>query len=534
MSGFINLPTFVAKQGLTAAQLNALTAALNGYSAQTADIAWPLLVGGNIDFTGTSYTIDGLKSFWNIINAGEYSGSTQLQDAIDAAVDAGGGLVLLPPDTTITTTGVTIDSDKVVIMGCGPSSIVQLSSGNGPIFACGTSQYDDLAFINFAIDGNSTGSGVNAIKLQRNTRVTIADMYIYNVVGNAIAITHDGTPSNSSSNVRIQNTRVSGGSGGAHLSVADVQNLSITNFESISAGAGAILMEPATAAAYLQDITINGAMIDSPTGKGISILGASATANALWSRISVDNCTVIGATGDSFELGAASKLLKDVLSSGCKAISAGADGMNVAASGGMIDTFYCPTPASAANGLDTTGSDNVVIGTTNIFGAAGGGANYVADVAQRGRIANIDTASHSTTATGTLSGFSVTVPKNTVRVGDMLRITLHWQWDVASGTLAAHPELEGVAMTGIGVTATGGGTAYYYIFPAATSGANNTEVNHMLHSTTAGANGSGNASPLLTVDWEQDVEITIDVTDTDSAANTIEVQGVIVDLIGGV
>ena len=65
---FANLPEFVARQILTAALLNQIITAMQGFSAQTGDLNWPMVAGGNIDID-SQYGIVNLLTFWNIVNA---------------------------------------------------------------------------------------------------------------------------------------------------------------------------------------------------------------------------------------------------------------------------------------------------------------------------------------------------------------------------------------------------------------------------------------------------------------------------------
>ena len=127
--GFVNLPTIADKQLLTGAQLRQIVAALQGYAAQSADIAWDLVAGGNIDFDNL-YTINNMRTLWKIINADEYD---SLEDAVTAAEGGSvGACVIIPPNTTVTTTGCTIDASEIAIIGFGDSSIIQVSSGTSP------------------------------------------------------------------------------------------------------------------------------------------------------------------------------------------------------------------------------------------------------------------------------------------------------------------------------------------------------------------------------------------------------------------
>ena len=79
---FVNLTQFTARQILTAAQMNQVIAALQGFAAQTADIAWPLVMGDNID-ADNQFTIVNMRTLWNIVNADEYA-EPKLTNAIAA------------------------------------------------------------------------------------------------------------------------------------------------------------------------------------------------------------------------------------------------------------------------------------------------------------------------------------------------------------------------------------------------------------------------------------------------------------------
>ena len=143
-----NLPTFTDEELLAAAKLNLMRNAINSkFSAITgADLTWPLVAEGNIDFD-SQFSIVGLRTFWNIINASEYA---TFQAAIDAAEAAGGGCVVIPPATTVVADGVSIDASSIAIVGCGPSSVLQLTTAasSGYLVRTGTSSLADGAMNN--------------------------------------------------------------------------------------------------------------------------------------------------------------------------------------------------------------------------------------------------------------------------------------------------------------------------------------------------------------------------------------------------
>ena len=529
---FVNLPDFVAKQILAASSLDQIVAALNSFSAQSADISWPLTAGDNLDMDD-QWTITGMRNLWKIVNAGEYgTDATALQAAIDAVEGAGGGVVLLPPYTTFkVNTGLTVQNNSVVVMGFGESSIVELTTGSGPIFTCSGGS-DGIQFLNFRLF-DSGGSSADGIKLQENDRVRIENMDFSSITGDAINITNSGADGDSCIGVKITNCRFRSVAG-SDIVADDVQNLQISGCESTSAGAGSIILEASGTNALLQDIQISDCVIDNPTGKGVSILGFADPATANWSKISVTNVSVDSASGDSFELGAASKQIKDVRCQNCDATNAGADGLNINADGGIVDGFYCQDPATNSNGLDTTGSENLVVGTVNVRGASGTGANFVKDVVHKGGFVAVDSTTHqlATSTTGDV-GVSITIPANTVSIGDVVRVIAHAEWAVGSTPDVGYRlELAGQNAGGVtSITSSGEAESIHTIHIDGLTGAN-TYSRAAFISEITNAGGSTDVTP--TVDWTADVEITFNVTANGTADGTFELHGVTVELLGGV
>ena len=129
----VELPTFSDKEIVTPEKLNALVDALNakfvgGFDAS--DLQWPLEAEG--DLAMGVYNITGARKIWNAINAANYA---TLQDAVTAA--GTGGCVFIPPDTTVTASGVAITGDGVAIIGAGPSSVIELTSAATAGTCCG-------------------------------------------------------------------------------------------------------------------------------------------------------------------------------------------------------------------------------------------------------------------------------------------------------------------------------------------------------------------------------------------------------------
>jgi len=153
-----NLPTFEDDEILSASKLNELRDAIEtkfSGAISGSDISWPLVAQGNLDMSG--YSILGVKTFWNIINADEY---TTFQAAIDAAEAAGGGAVVIPPNTTIEAQGLTIDVGNIAIIGYGEASVLKLPDAPASDMITTQASLTGLRFEHVRFDGN-TGAGTN-------------------------------------------------------------------------------------------------------------------------------------------------------------------------------------------------------------------------------------------------------------------------------------------------------------------------------------------------------------------------------------
>ena len=469
----IVLPVFEVREKLTAEKMNAFRDAVEAKFAggiTPADWSWPFVVQGNIDFAGT-YGIVSLKTFWNLINAQEYiNAGGSLQSAIDAAQTAGGGCVVIPPDTTIETNGVNITGSLTTIMGFGHSSVLKLSSGSssGYFFRNATGGMTDIAILNVAFDGQNTGTGQAGVIIRRVSRFIMDTVYMKNFSGFAIQITHDGTPGNSCSDVVLRNVVCTGGTSASatHLKVEDCDGLTLSKFNSKSCPASAILMEPTGAAGILRDMTIEGVRVQSPTGKGISILGASATADAKWSQFSINNCRVRGNSDDAYEFGETNKILQHLDASDCIAITSGADAFVVNVQHGSLSTCRghdatgdgidlvssesvyvnsCMLWSAGAYGIDASGTTNCTLSNNDVSAAVTQGIlattatglrlhNNQGYLSPTGASAYSDFTLSSLTGTG---NFSVTklVPANTVRPGDVMRVTAFFTGGTATTTV---------------------------------------------------------------------------------------------------
>jgi hypothetical protein len=160
------LPTFTSGI-LTAAQLNAIVTALEekfSGKVTTGDFSWPFTAGGNINMA--QYSILNLAKFWNVYNAGDRAAGTTLQSVIDSISSDGGGVVLVAGGRTeaVPAAGITIPAN-VILMGAGPSSVLQMNGSASAAMVTFGSGADNASIRNLTLRGDAT---VNQIFIDVN------------------------------------------------------------------------------------------------------------------------------------------------------------------------------------------------------------------------------------------------------------------------------------------------------------------------------------------------------------------------------
>jgi len=334
--------------------MDLLEAKFSGSVGQN-DLQWPLLVGGDIDF-GQVYGILGLRKLWGIVNAAEYASL----DAAVSAAEAGsngngnGGMVMIPPDTTIIANNVSIDASNVMIVGCGPSSVIKITAAStNPLFTTAATGLSGIVFANLTLDGTGGGAGCVGVRLRSITRAQMRNVYMTGFTGDFISCTNDGVAGNSCVDVTLHNVLCSGGSD-SHFFADDISGLYVSRFTSKTATGNAFEIVPVSSSHLAQDISISDSKFSSGAAKAVRIIGTGGTAIDAHSRIKIANCSVVGMTGLPFELGNTSTILKDVTLETCTAVGAAGDAVRIAASAGVISGNHLR--GAGSDGIDITNS----------------------------------------------------------------------------------------------------------------------------------------------------------------------------------
>lgn len=345
MASGVTLPRFTEREKLLYQKLNALSEAVEAKflaGVSTADLAWPLVAAGNLDMS--IYNIIGGRQIWGYVNAAEYD---TLEDAAFAA--GSGGVVLVPPETTIVSTGaVTLEGSGAAIIGAGPSSVIQLAGGSSAVDLLNCGSGSGVLFANLVLDGNAetgTGSPIG-LNLTNVSNVFLHALMFRDFKGSLLKI------SSGCSNVMMTDCSFDGGAV-EQVYITDCTRLAIANMQCVDAGTFALRMESAGAALIEANIS-NFHSHNAGTG-GIKMLGANIPGGVSGASFRGSNIRVTGAgSGNAIELGSPTLALKDVSLIGGEASSAGAKGLSVAAGRGSVGDFTVFKATTTGIDLETS------------------------------------------------------------------------------------------------------------------------------------------------------------------------------------
>lgn len=521
----VELPTFSDKEIVTPEKLNALVDALNakfvgGFDAS--DLQWPLEAEG--DLAMGIYNITGARKIWNAINAANYA---TLQDAVTAA--GTGGCVFIPPDTTVTASGVAIVGDGVAIIGAGPSSVIELTSAAtaGYLLRSATTGIAGFMLANLTLSGNGhTGTGQQGLILRYVSDVFISNVIFDDFSGPALELTNSGSDGAACSRVYIHDCifKDGSGSGSYHIKANDVSDLVIRGCHSTGGPDDFIRIVAGAANQLVRRIHVDGNVVSSGAGFAVYIAGNSGTSSDNWADVSVTNNTVRGRTGSDagIVVGASSAKLRRVLVAHNNAAGSVGDGLVVNADYARVHDNHLR--GAAGDGIDLLETDDGVIHSNDAAdaGAYGIDAHSTTDcVAYDNKVQGASTAPIYFSATlrqwangdtvgalpytsyvnqgGTLAdagaatnGSTVTIPANTLRPGDTIRVV---------GVMSHSGSGDNVANARIEIQPTGGAAETL----AALGSLNTTQIGYMdatmvvISATTAIAVGFGCANNAAAV-----------------------------------
>lgn len=449
-----NIPTFTDGEILTASKLNQLgTAVSTKFSGAVtgADMVWPLVAQGNINMS-SQYTLSNLRTLWNVVNVAEYD---TVADAI-AALPTGGGCLFIPPGT-VTTDGQTLDTSNTLVLGTGRGSILKITASASSGYLMRTSTgLSNIEFADLTIDGNTnTGSGQDGLQIRDCVGVRISGVYFNDFSGESLVLTHSGSQGNPCEEVLIYGCHFEAGSGD-QLLMDDVDGVQIVGCRFENPTTKCINGTPSNSSSLMRSILVQGCKF-SDAANSIYIVGGSGTASDLWRLVRIIGNEILTDSGTAITCGTASAIVKHGIVQGNVAVGITGDGVKALLSTGLIEGNYMPS--MGGDGCDFSSSADAVV-KNNIF-SDNGAYGVDAQSTTNCRVLHNDCHNSTTEAiirdsatglvvennyvdngqiqpgrwywqspaadadsSGTSGTFSttVTIPANTVKVGDVIQI----------------------------------------------------------------------------------------------------------------
>jgi hypothetical protein len=441
----ITFPTFIDKEIVTPEKLNDFVSALESKFTSgltSAEIQWPLVASGDLVMGDNAIT--GGTSIWGIYNAAQY------EDDWDSCLTAGaGGCIVIPPNTTITMDAADMTGSSLTIKGSGPTSILQLEVGaTGGYALQNTAAGFSLKLENLTVDGASVAAS-DGVLLRGVTRCSIDRVYFKNFTQSPLKLS--GYSSAPCSELQITDCYFEGGSG-YHIEGNSVGDLVIKGCVFDTAAKTAVNLEAASATSLMR-VNISDNVFKSCVGNVIEVIGYDGNYNAGQDHVVVKGN--IANNGNGIIVGDATHKLQHVVVADNIVPSATADALNVCAKYGTISDNVMP--GAGADGLDLHVSEDVVVRGNSFRDATAAGVRSTSaldcTIAGNDCVDCRTSVIISTSATRPsyhydnsntdpealpvntwyTNGATVTIPANTLRVGDVLSIQAVWT-DGGAGT----------------------------------------------------------------------------------------------------
>ena len=565
-----NIPTFTDGEILTASKLNTLgTAVSTKFSGAItgADMVWPLVCQGNIDFN--SFGVTNLAKLWNVVNVAEYDTVTL---AI-AALPAAGGSLFVPPGTTTLDT-VELDTSNTQVFGTGRGSILKITTAASGGYMMKTSTgLTNIGFSDLTISGNAqTGTGQDGIQVKDVVGVKFTNVYFDDFSGESLVLTHSGTQGNPCEEVQIIGCHFEDGAGD-QLLMDDVDGVQIVGCRFENPTTKCINGTPSTSASYMRSILVQGCKF-STAANSVYIIGASDTASDNWRLVRVLGNEILTDSAVAITVGttAARVTFGHIANNVGTAISG--DAIKVLLQTGLIEGNYFPVAGgdgcditSSADcavrgndfadattfGVDATSSTNCRVFNNDVHGHGGGSEGVVKDsstgLKHGGNVGdfggylvsstNVNVAEAITaddSASYTDFAYTLVIPKDTL-TGDGCGVRLRAWFDNPAGDGILRIQMDGATIAlvdyGSGSVDDAMLSCTVTLNSAGVSAASNTVWASvgLAKGGIAGSTGVENSAGTATVDWATDITFTFGTTGFGSG-NSRELQQVDYDIIG--
>lgn len=439
----ITFPTFVDKEIVTPEKLNTFVQAIEAkFTAGlgTAEIQWPLIAGGNL-IMGTN-EITGATKIMKVVNAEQYA-------TLQAALTAGsGGIVYIPPNTTIQADGVSLIGTTCAIVGAGPTSVLKVSdSPSAGYFMRNDSMGAGTQFLiaNLTFDGNSEAGG-DGLFLRHTDSAIVHNCWFKNWAGSALRLTSGAGSGDDSENVHVTDCEFIGGAD-HHIRGDSCDRIVVKGCISEDCDTKAFEFVAADASSVMRRIGIVDNQIINCDEESIRVLGGSGTPNSLWSNVVIQGNLLEGGGGSTFDiitLGGAAAVIEAFNISGNILRGALAVGIMATGNDGVISGNTAESCGDSAISLDacnrvkvcgnmlanagaygvaTANADSCQVHDNDVSGASTGGVQLAStngtfiQYHNQGMVGVPPQTGYYSTSTRT-----ITLPANLLHVGDSIHI----------------------------------------------------------------------------------------------------------------
>jgi parallel beta-helix repeat protein len=526
-----NLPTFTEKQLLTAAQLNQIVTALQTKFAGNiagADLVWPLVTDGDIDFGGQHGLLN-LPQLWNVTNASEYD---TFADAV-SALPTSGGAIYIPGGTTVSTDGVIVTGKDICIYGAGSSSKLKLTGAASSGYLLRHSGNGSYRFQmhNLVVDGQNTGSAQDGIQLRQPLSAKVHGVTFRNFTGRAMWITNSGSPGFYADNVQISQCLFEGGTLNC-IEANDVQMLQVTGCQFDNPSQSGVYVVPTNSSYYGKHIKISNNIFKSCVNS-IYVNGVGTALDNQWGFITITDNIIESETGDGITAGIVTAQITKCMIRGNIVDSPSGDGIHVCSHyGSVVDNIIY---AAGANGIDMISSKWVQVKnnqarTAGAYGIDMGNSSYClfsgndvsnattegigsADIPIKpyltnnlggGGVPKHDMSFNVGYSGGSGNSSGSTIPAKTF--GDVYNsMILTAQIGYSGGSGSATVELK-LAGSSVGTATIANGESGVAIWQIAI------DVGGLSDVYTTSPNAAGDAVANTNIDWDSDVAVTFTVT----------------------
>ena len=454
----INFPTFVDKEIPSPEKFNDFVQALEALFTAgigSAEIQWPLVAAGNVIMG--DYEITGGTRIMGVVNAAQYSTLQLAMNAANAYGNGAGGIVFIPPNTTIRADGVNLIGSYAAVIGAGPSSVIQLTDGASAGYLLRnttTGSGTQFLIANLTLDGNGQVGG-DGVQLRYAWSSWVHNVTFRNFDGSALKLSNSGTSGQPCTGVRVTNCYFSGGDD-HHILADDAINVEVSGCKSSGCDTVAFEFVPLDSAAYIQRINIHDNVFDTADDGCINVRGAGASVDPKWESIRVcDN--IIDGTGTAVQpairVGASGALVQKFVVSDNQITDPAVDAIDVYGWYGVVADNNCYDAGN--DGITLHASKYVSVHGNDVRSAAGVGIlatsaltcqihdNIVPDcstaLAYGATVEKWN--NHGSVGVPPASGFyttatSLTFPANFLHVGDCLDVVSMFSGSAGTGSFA--------------------------------------------------------------------------------------------------